>query len=199
VFARLQLTPHKSAHARHRQPDTLTYAKAHDEIAKLKEQPNVDEKLRVYREVCKKFPPVFRHFFYEMFAHDAQTFVERRAAYTRSTAANSMVGMILGIGDRHLQNILLDRNTAEVVHIDFGVAFEQGKVLPVPEVVPYRLTRDICDGFGAGGLYGAYSRACEETLKVLREHQDAIMTILEVFMHDPLYSWCVWVGTGRGN
>lgn len=31
-----------------------------------------------------------------------------------------MVGYILGIGDRHPQNILIDNNTAEIIHIDFG-------------------------------------------------------------------------------
>lgn len=35
-------------------------------------------------------------------------------------AASSMVGYILGIGDRHVQNILIDKTTAEVIHIDFG-------------------------------------------------------------------------------
>ena len=37
------------------------------------------------------------------------------------------VGYILGLGDRHVQNILVDCDTAELVHIDLGVAFEQGK------------------------------------------------------------------------
>lgn len=31
-----------------------------------------------------------------------------------------MAGYILGLGDRHLNNILLDQTTAEVIHIDFG-------------------------------------------------------------------------------
>lgn len=31
-----------------------------------------------------------------------------------------MIGYILGLGDRHVQNILIDKSTAEVVHIDFG-------------------------------------------------------------------------------
>lgn len=31
-----------------------------------------------------------------------------------------MVGFILGLGDRHLQNILIDEKSAEVIHIDFG-------------------------------------------------------------------------------
>lgn len=33
-----------------------------------------------------------------------------------------MVGYILGLGDRHVQNILIDNNTAELIHIDFGNA-----------------------------------------------------------------------------
>lgn len=45
------------------------------------------------------------------------------------------------MGDRHAQNILIDKSTAELVHIDLGVAFEQGKTLRTPEVVPFRLTR----------------------------------------------------------
>ena len=39
-----------------------------------------------------------------------------------------------------------------MVHIDLGVAFEQGRFLSTPEVVPFRLTRDIVDGMGATGI-----------------------------------------------
>lgn len=31
-----------------------------------------------------------------------------------------LVGYILGLGDRHVQNILIDEQTAELVHIDLG-------------------------------------------------------------------------------
>ena len=54
---------------------------------------------------------------------------------------SSIVGYVLGIGDRHAHNILVHQRTAEVVHIDFGVTFEQGKALSTPETVPFRLTR----------------------------------------------------------
>ena len=32
------------------------------------------------------------------------------------------VGYILGLGDRHVQNILIDKQTAELVHIDLGTS-----------------------------------------------------------------------------
>jgi phosphatidylinositol kinase/protein kinase (PI-3 family) len=31
-----------------------------------------------------------------------------------------MVGYILGLGDRHVLNILVDKTTAEFIHIDLG-------------------------------------------------------------------------------
>lgn len=32
----------------------------------------------------------------------------------------SMVGHILGLGDRHPSNLLLDRLSGAIVHVDFG-------------------------------------------------------------------------------
>ena len=100
-----------------------------------------------------------------------------------------MVGYILGLGDRHVQNILLDMSTAELIHIDLGVAFEQGKILPTPETIPFRLSRDIIDGFGPSGVEGTFRRSCETTLNILRTNKEGIMTILEVLLFDPLYNW----------
>lgn len=107
----------------------------------------------------------------------------------RSAAASSIVGYVLGIGDRHAHNILVHQRTAEVVHIDFGVTFEQGKTLSTPETVPFRLTRDVVDGMGVTGTEGAFRRACEATMRVLRSDTPSVLTILEVLLHDPLYKW----------
>ena len=54
--------------------------------------------------------------------------------------------------------MLLDKETGHLIHIDFGVAFEQGKTLPVPETIPFRLSRDIIDGLGPTGVDGAFRR-----------------------------------------
>ncbi|CAN0220698.1 unnamed protein product [Lampetra fluviatilis] len=141
-----------------------------------------------YQELCHHFRPVFRHFFWERFLDPAVWF-ERRLSYTRSVATSSIVGYIVGLGDRHVQNILIDLNSAELVHIDLGVAFEQGRVLPTPETVPFRLTRDIVDGMGVTGVEGVFRRCCEKTMEVMRNSQEALLTIVEVLLFDPLFDW----------
>ena len=61
-----------------------------------------------------------------------------------------------------------------------GVAFEQGKLLPTPETIPFRLTRDIVDGMGVFGIEGVFRRCCEKTLTVLKDSKEALITIVEV-------------------
>ncbi|CAI5471798.1 unnamed protein product, partial [Closterium sp. Yama58-4] len=131
-----------------------------------------------------------RHFFLERFMLPADWF-DRRLTYTRSVAATSMVGYVVGLGDRHSMNILLDERSAEVVHIDLGIAFEQGLMLKTPEKVPFRLTRDIIDGMGVSGVEGVFRRCCETVLAVMRENKEALLTIIEVFIYDPLYKWAL--------
>lgn len=54
----------------------------------------------------------------------------------------------------------------QVVHIDLGIAFEQGLFLQTAERVPFRLTANIVDGMGAAGVEGTFRRCCETTLQV---------------------------------
>ena len=168
------------------------------------------------------------------------------------------MGYVVGLGDRHVQNILIDTNTAEFIHIDLGknnhcviccymmlirffrvcpsvvlkmcgydvktfgcfmhaqlrveflptktiylsefllcvvahhyvsmagVAFEQGKTLPTPETVPFRLTRDFVDGMGVAGVEGVFRCCCEKTMEVMRVSHEELRTIVEVGNRTPL-------------
>lgn len=167
-------------------------------------------KLETYELICTKFKPVFRHFFTETFA-EPREWHRARVAYTTSCATASIVGYVVGLGDRHVQNILVDTQTAELVHIDLGIAFEQGRILPIPETVPFRLTRDIVDGFGVCGMHGLFRSSCELTLDLLKLSKEFVLTIFEVglsgtnaknyhvnykfrfskqvLLYDPLHNW----------
>ena len=48
-------------------------------------------------------------------SRSSEVWLERRTSYTRSTAVMSMVGYILGLGDRHPSNLMLDRYSGERV------------------------------------------------------------------------------------
>lgn len=77
-----------------------------------------------------------------------------------------MTGHMLGLGDRHGENIMIDCSTGDTVHVDFGCLFDRGLILEVPEMVPFRLTQNIVDCFGVTGVEGAYRKCAEVTLKV---------------------------------
>lgn len=51
---------------------------------------------------------------------NSEDWLEHRTKYTRSLAVMSMVGYILGLGDRHPSNLMLDKLSGRILHIDFG-------------------------------------------------------------------------------
>ena len=89
---------------------------------------NPNECIRIFNELREHHPPVLRHFFREKHKTPMSWFT-MRLNFSRSVATTSIVGHILGLGDRHTSNILIDNKTGEVVHIDLGIAFEQVRLL----------------------------------------------------------------------
>ncbi|OJJ33117.1 hypothetical protein ASPWEDRAFT_174541 [Aspergillus wentii DTO 134E9] len=131
-------------------------------------------------KVLAKFPPVLHEWFVEMFP-ETGTWFAARLRYTRSCAVMSMVGL----GDRHGENILFEEGTGGVLHVDFNCLFDKGLTFDKPELVPFRLTHNMIDAFGAYGYNGPFRRTCEISLGLLRQNEDGLMTILETFLHDP--------------
>jgi serine/threonine-protein kinase ATR len=143
------------------------------------------EKVNIFSEkVLQNFPPVFHDWFVETFP-DPSVWFAARLRYTRSCAVMSIVGHALGLGDRHGENILFEEDNGGTLHVDFNCLFDKGLTFEKPECVPFRLTHNIVDAFGAYGYNGPFRRCCEITLTLLRGNEEALMTILETFLHDP--------------
>ena len=136
------------------------------------------------KQVLAKFPPVFHEWFIEMFPEPSAWFAAR-LRYTRSCAVMSIVGHVLGLGDRHGENILFEETNGGTFHVDFNCLFDKGLTFEKPELVPFRLTHNMIDAFGAYGYDGPFRKSCELSLGILRAHEDTLMTILETFVYDP--------------
>ncbi|ODV94288.1 hypothetical protein PACTADRAFT_4233 [Pachysolen tannophilus NRRL Y-2460] len=123
-------------------------------------------------------------------SRSSEAWLDRRTTYTRSLAVMSMVGYILGLGDRHPSNLLMDRITGKVVHIDFGDCFEAAILREkYPEKVPFRLTRMLSYAMEVSGIEGSFRITCEQVMRVLRDNKESLMAILEAFAYDPLINW----------
>nr|FAA04053.1 TPA: mechanistic target of rapamycin [Lymnaea stagnalis] len=120
----------------------------------------------------------------------SEVWFDRRTNYTRSLAVMSMVGYVLGLGDRHPSNLMLDRISGKIIHIDFGDCFEVAMVREkYPEKIPFRLTRMLINAMEVTGIDGNYRMTCEKVMAVLRDNKESLMAVLEAFVYDPLLSW----------
>ncbi|WRT69110.1 uncharacterized protein IL334_006094 [Kwoniella shivajii] len=179
----------KPAHLKYRSGIDILPSEFQSKISQVQERDYKSPDLvKRYNDCMKRFQPVMRHFFVEKHK-DPMAWFTMRLNYSRSVAVTSIVGWMVGLGDRHCSNILIDQSSGELVHIDFGIVFEEGRKLRIPEMVPFRLTNDLVDGFGITGVEGTFRRCSEHTLRVLRDSSSLILTVLEVFKHDPLYAW----------
>lgn len=96
--------------------------------------------------------------------------------FSTSTALMSMVGYLIGLGDRHPGNIMIQQDTGVVVHIDFSDSFEVTVFRQkFPEFVPFRLTRMI-----QNALNNKFQSTCEKIMSILRQRK------FHFFVHEPV-------------
>ena len=133
-------------------------------------------------------------------SRSSEAWLDRRTTYTRSLATMSMVGYLLGLGDRHPSNLMLDRYSGKMLHIDFGDCFEASMHREkFPERVPFRLTRMLVRAMEVSGIEGNFRSTCEGVMAVLRGNKDSVMAMLEAFVHDPLINWRLLNTTAPGE
>ena len=98
----------------------------------------------------------------------------------------------MGLGDRHMQNIMINTKTAKLVHIDFGDCFEVTQHRSkYPELVPFRLTRMLVNALEVTQIKGTFQACCENIMKILRRNHEQILSLFDVFIYDPLFQWMV--------
>ncbi|GAB6018708.1 hypothetical protein CHUAL_000384 [Chamberlinius hualienensis] len=159
-------------------------------------QDSVARKLDIFKnKLMPLYPPVLSEWFLKTFPSPISWYFAK-SSYARTAAVMSMVGYILGLGDRHGENILLDSSCGDIIHVDFNCLFNKGESFEWPELVPFRLTQNMVEAMGPLGYEGVYRNSCETTMRVMRKEMEALMSFLKPFIYDPLVEWS---RKGRGH
>ena len=92
-------------------------------------------------------------------------------AFTRSLAGYTALTWVLGVGDRHADNVLV-RADGRLFHVDFGFLFGADPKPWAAAASPLRLGRELVEGLGGGPGTPAWARCVSlavEALAVLRK------------------------------
>ncbi|KAJ6662088.1 hypothetical protein lerEdw1_012553 [Lerista edwardsae] len=113
-----------------------------------------------------------------------------RSHFASSHALMCINHWILGIGDRHLSNFMINLETGGTVGIDFGHAFGSAtQFLPVPELVPFRLTRQFVNLMLPMKESGLLHSVMVHSLRAYRADPDIIISTMDVFVKEPSLDW----------
>jgi ataxia telangiectasia mutated family protein len=150
------------------------------------------------------------HRFLLRYSVSPEAWLARRVVLARSLATSSIAGWLIGLGDRAPHRLLLDKTTAEVMHVGTQAILQQRPYTETGEggedgtraagaahgeptaQPPFRLTRELVDAIGgAVGIEGVFRCAAEATLRVSHAEgaSAALMTIIEAFVDEPMTGW----------
>lgn len=101
--------------------------------------------------------------------------------YTRSFAGYCVITFVLGIGDRHLENILITQD-GRLLHIDFGYVLGND---PKPFPPPMKINREMVEVLGGPQSTGftEFKLYCCSAYNTLRKHASLLLHILLLGAH----------------
>lgn len=104
--------------------------------------------------------------------------------FIKSCAGYCVITYLLGIGDRHLENLMVD-NKGHLFHIDFG--FILGKD-PKPKPPPMKLCKEMVEAMGGENSagYNTFKTKCVEVFLQLRKHCKLIVNLFYLMIDSNL-------------
>lgn len=105
---------------------------------------------------------------------------ETMDTYIRSCAGYCVITYLLGVGDRHLDNLLLTKSGA-LFHIDFGYILGRD---PKPLPPPMKLSKEMVEAMGGvhSELYHEFRKQCYTAFLHLRRHANLMLNLFSLMV-----------------
>ncbi|GAB1300036.1 DNA-dependent protein kinase catalytic subunit [Apodemus speciosus] len=141
----------------------------------------------------KGYALMYRRAFVKM-STSPEAFLALRSHFASSHALLCISHWLLGIGDRHLSNFMVAMETGSVIGIDFGHAFGSATqaapgFLPIPELMPFRLTRQFVSLMLPMKETGIMCTVMVHALRAFRSCAGLLTDTMEVFVKEPSFDW----------
>ncbi|KAF9322040.1 Phosphatidylinositol (PI) 3-kinase [Podila horticola] len=96
-------------------------------------------------------------------------------AYVKSCAGYCVIMYLLGVGDRHLDNLLLSPN-GNIFHVDFGFILGRD---PKPFPAPMKITKEMVEAMGGFNSvhYQSFKSYCFTAYNILRKSANLILNL----------------------
>lgn len=131
---------------------------------------------------------LFRHYprnllqasFYAEFPN-ALEWYRMRKRFALSYAVWSMCSYVVKLGDRHLDNIMIN-DLNQLIFIDYGYVVNDGFNLGVPEIVPIRFTSNLRYALGFLEESGVFFNACFKVLEAIYKHSFVVFPQMKAIL-----------------
>uniref|UniRef100_A0A8C6A8F9 DNA-dependent protein kinase catalytic subunit n=1 Tax=Marmota marmota marmota TaxID=9994 RepID=A0A8C6A8F9_MARMA len=151
---------------------------------------NRTETVMAFRKRESKVPASLLKRAFMKMSTGPEAFLALRSHFASSHALLCVSHWLLGIGDRHLNNFLITMETGSMIGIDFGHAFGSAtQFLPVPELVPFRLTRQFINLLLPMKEMGLMYSVMIHALRAFRAEADLLINTMDVFVREPSFDW----------
>ena len=130
---------------------------------------------RTIFDILRKYNKVILSYFKDIASNNEETLSKYLNSYINSCAGYCVVTYILGIGDRHLENLMID-NRGRLFHIDFGYILGKD---PKPYPPAIKLSQEMVDVMGGkdSPKYEEFKQKCVNAYWVLRENARVIVNM----------------------
>lgn len=122
--------------------------------------------------------------------HETVETLKRR--FLQSLAISSCISYILGLGDRHLDNIMIN-NKGQIFHIDYGYLMENPatSILGAPTI---KVTTVMIDFLGGttSKYYEEFTKYVIQVYDIMRLHKNVIMSYYELIAKEKFIDWNIF-------